>query len=100
MKRWYWFPFKLLAFAALLGLFVWLVMLLWNALVPALFTGPVVTFWQTAGLLVLCRVLFGGFGWHRGGHFRMGMWRYRYSHMTPEERERFRQGFRRWKGME
>lgn len=39
--------------------------LLWNWLVPALFSGPVITYWQALGLLVLSRILFWGFG--RGG---------------------------------
>jgi hypothetical protein len=76
------------------------VMLLWNALIPSLFSGPVLSFWQAAGLLVLCRILFGGFrphGHHNG--WRQKMWRERWRHMTPDERARFRDGFRRWKDM-
>jgi len=37
---------------------------LWNWLLPALFGFPAVTFWQALGLLLLCRILFGGFGRH------------------------------------
>ena len=43
-------------------LFGWVTMLLWNWLVPALFNGPVITFWQTLGLLLLSKILFGGMG--------------------------------------
>ena len=43
------------------------VKLLWNWLLPPLFGWREVTFWQALGLLVLCRILFGGFGMHRGG---------------------------------
>ncbi len=42
--------------------FVWLVMLLWNALIPALFSGPVLSYWQAAGILILSKILFSGFG--------------------------------------
>lgn len=36
-----------------------LVMLLWNALIPALFAGaPVLSFWQSVGLFILCSILF------------------------------------------
>ncbi len=64
---------------------------LWNWLLPSLFGTPEITFWQALGLLVLCRILFGGFGMH--GPRRRGRWDY----MTPEQRERFRQGMRgRW----
>lgn len=38
----------------------WLVMLLWNWLVPTLFNGTVLTFWQTFGLTILLDLLFGG----------------------------------------
>jgi len=43
-------------------LFVWLVMLLWNALVPELFNGPVLSYWQTAGIFLLSKILLSGFG--------------------------------------
>lgn len=42
--------------------FVWLVMLLWNALIPELFNGPEFTYWQTAGIMVLSKILFSGIG--------------------------------------
>jgi len=49
-----------------------LVMVLWNALLPALFGLPVVTFWQAAGLVVLAKIV-GGllFGHRRPPHPRM-----------------------------
>ena len=37
----------------LVGLKVWLLMALWNWLIPAFFGGPVVTYWQTLGMMVL-----------------------------------------------
>ena len=33
-------------------------MLLWNWLMPAVFGLPTLTFWQTAGLIIICHVLF------------------------------------------
>jgi hypothetical protein len=72
------------------------VMSLWNALIPNLFHGPVLQYWQALGLLILCRLLFGGFrgrghGWHShgGGGWRRH-WRHHWENMTPEERERLR----------
>ena len=38
-----------------------IVMHLWNWLLPPLFGWHTVGFWQALGLLVLCRILFGGF---------------------------------------
>ena len=43
-------------------LFVWLIMLLWNALIPELFHGPVLSYWQTAGIFILSKILLSGFG--------------------------------------
>jgi hypothetical protein len=65
---------------------------LWNWLLPSLFGLPEITFWQAWGLLVLCRILFGGFGMHGGPRSRRG---WRREHMTAEERERIRD---RWCG--
>ena len=43
----------------LLGaLLVFPIMWLWNWLVPELFNGPTITFWQSAGLFVLSNILF------------------------------------------
>jgi hypothetical protein len=70
------------------------VMLLWNSLVPELFHGPPLQFWQALGLLLLSRILFGGLrrgGWH--GHWRQRRWRERWESMTPEERARLREQF-------
>lgn len=78
-------------FALVLG---YVVMNLWNSLTPVLFGWHVITFWQAVGLLILSRILFGGFH-GRGGrrmHWRNRM-RERWQNMTPEEREKMRQGF-------
>ena len=85
-------PLALVLFVALGGQ---VVMRLWNWLLPPLFGWHQVTFWQALGLLALCRILFGGFGFHganRPGHRRRMA--ERWERMTPEERERFRQGMR------
>ena len=71
------------------------VMGLWNWLTPTLFGWHEISFAQALGLLVLGRVLFGGFrggpGWHGGWRQRMAE---RWANMTPEEREKFRAGMR------
>jgi hypothetical protein len=75
-----------------------IVLHLWNWLLPELFGWRQITFWQALGILLLCRILFGGFGFHGSGrsHIRRRMHE-RCQNMTPEERERFRQGMRaRW----
>lgn len=68
---------------------------LWNWLLPTLFGWRQITFWQAVGLLALCRILFGGWGGHRGyrSDFRR-RWNKRWEAMTPEEREKFREQMR------
>jgi hypothetical protein len=68
---------------------------LWNWLLPPLFGFKAITFWQAVGILALCRLLFGGFGGfgRSGNHCRERMQKRR-QNMTPEEREKFRQGMR------
>ncbi|HEX4786655.1 MAG TPA: hypothetical protein VH350_20105 [Candidatus Sulfotelmatobacter sp.] len=90
---------RILKFALFAVLFVtvfsFVVMRLWNWLVPAVFGWHVITFWQAVGLLVLSKILFGGFHGRPG---RNMYWRRRmmerWENMTPEEREKFRQGMR------
>jgi len=90
---------------AILGMLVFIaiggevVLLLWNWLLPPLFGWREITFWQALGILALCRILFGGFRLHGSGRssFRRRMeerMAERWEHLTPEERERFRQGIR------
>lgn len=73
------------------------VMSLWNWLMPGLFGWHTIDFWQAVGLLVLSKILLGGFRGH-GGHHR-GHWRgrmsERWANMTEEERQKFRDGMHR-----
>ena len=76
---------------------------LWNWLLPSIFGLRQITFWEALGVLLLSRILFGGFGWRGSGRSsirrrvadrvadRVGD---RWDAMTPEERERFRQRLR------
>ena len=81
-------PFLLLGavWIAATGLIVFL---LWNALVPSIFHLREISFFEGLGLLVLCRILFGGFhGW--GSRMRKARWARGWKSLTPEDRERFR----------
>jgi hypothetical protein len=67
-----------------------IVMALWNAVVPFVFPGTrLIDYPHALGLLVLSRILFGGFrgrdGCHEGRRWR------RWEAMTPQEREQFQQ---------
>jgi hypothetical protein len=83
--------------ALFLTVFGYGVMRLWNWLMPALFGLHVIGFWQAVGILVLSKILFGGFHGRRGGrmHWRHRM-RERWERMTPEQREKLHSVGDRW----
>lgn len=79
--------------------FSFVTMHLWNWLMPVVFGLKTITWLQALGLLVLAKILFGGF--RRPGGCRGRGWKRRmaerWAQMTPEEREKFRAGMRgRW----
>jgi hypothetical protein len=87
---------KVALFAALaVAVFSFAVMSLWNVLMPAIFAAKAISFWQALGLLVLSKILFGGFrGFPRGGPGWRRRMAERWEKMTPEEREKFKRGMR------
>ena len=104
------FAFPIFALAAIfaMGAFV---RFLWNAILPSLVNVNPISYWQAVGLLVLCKILFGGLGGHRGGPPRWGnwgkegaegegesrfspSWRRKWMQMTDEERQKFKQEWR------
>src|SRR5438034_468166 len=109
--RKYWplfIPLALVCFGIFIFIGGEIVKSLWNWLVPPLFGLPLISFWQGLALLVLCRILFGGFGMGGGGrqsHHGDGMagrtadrladrFSERWQNMSTEERERFRERVR------
>ncbi|HXW15524.1 MAG TPA: hypothetical protein VEN79_13530 [Terriglobia bacterium] len=87
---------KILLIVALAAtVFTFVVMELWNWLMPVIFSLHAINFWQALGLLVLSKILFGGFRGRPGfgGHWRQRLME-RWEQMTPEEREKFRTGMR------
>jgi hypothetical protein len=91
MKRKFVFaiPVIILAFIFLGGLAV---KLLWNAILPVVLGVAAVTFWQAVGILVLSRLLFGGFrggpwGGRRGGPPH---WKNQWVNMSEEEKLRMK----------
>jgi len=82
-----------------LALFSFAVYELWNNVLVDVLGVKAVTYWQALGLLVLARILFGGFPFKRGGPGHFGPpWRHKmmehWQSMTPEEREKMRQEMR------
>lgn len=94
-RKWYFIvPAAIVGIALFIFIGGQLVMHLWNWLLPPLFGWRLITFWQAVGLLALCRILFGGVsgrGYHRS-NWRARRMAWRWERMTPEEREKFRQG--------
>lgn len=80
-----------------------LVMLLWNALIPNIIGWIAINYWQAAGLLLLCRLLLGGFGkffqaapflgnaraWKHVDHKKVMDFHERMENMSPNERREY-----------
>ena len=77
-----------------LALFTYVVLLLWNWLIPELFNGPILTYWQTLGILVLTKIIFSGV---RPGHGRCGSYSSdkseRWSYRSARHREYWKKKF-------
>ena len=85
-------------------LFGAIVMWLWNALMPAVFTGlKPIDYWQALGILILAKILFGaGFRGkrrccgHRGGWGHKGMyWKQKWMNMSEEEKAKFEEEWKK-----
>ena len=87
-----------IAVAAVAGIALvsFIVMKLWNSILPEAVGWHSISYWQALGLLILTKILF-GFPIRGGGggraHWRRRMLE-RYACMTPEEREKFKEGMR------
>lgn len=79
-------------------LLTYIVMYLWNAILPDLIHVGRLGYWQALGLLVLCKILFGGFKMNGGGGpYRGRRWKEKFENMSPEEKEEFKQRLKeRW----
>jgi hypothetical protein len=99
MKRGFWirkiFMFLVLGAAAVM-LFGFIVMNLWNAILPQVIHVSAISFWQAVGLLVLSKILFGGFrgGWGGGRARWKDKMQDKWKNMTPEQRDQFKQEWR------
>lgn len=94
----------LFAGAAMITLMGFATMWLWNWLIPELFNGSTVTFWQAIGLIALGKLLTGFMGMGRHGwskhkhggwnHEKAKYWKQRMdekmSSLSEEEREKFK----------
>jgi Ca2+/H+ antiporter, TMEM165/GDT1 family len=78
---------------ACLALLAWVVMLLWNGVLVEVVQVSTVNYWQALGLLVLSKILFGGFR-GKGGDYKK-RWKekmeQKLSGMSEEEREKIKE---------
>ncbi|MEO6851182.1 MAG: hypothetical protein ABI203_03985 [Mucilaginibacter sp.] len=80
--------------AGALALVSYVVMLLWNNLLPNILHTGTIDYWQAMGLFVLAKILFGFGRGHRGGAPWMRNRMERFKDMSPEERDRFKEHMR------
>jgi hypothetical protein len=91
---------KILAIAvAVVALFGAAVMMLWNVLIPDIFHGPTITYWQAIGLLILSHILVRSWGGMHNHPWKHDRWKHKLEEklatLTPEEREKFKEEYRR-----
>ena len=75
---------------AFLSLVSFVVMHLWNNLLPEIIHVTTINFWQAMGIFLLCKILFGfGKSGPMGPGWKGGM-RNRFRNMSPDERDAFK----------
>ena len=86
-----------LFFLAALFLLPYIVMLLWNNILPAVIGVKTITYLQAIGIFILSKILFGGFnfgGKHRHHKMMKEHFQEKFMNMSNEERETFKQKWR------
>lgn len=92
-RKLFFFP----AFVLLALLITYIVYWLWNHVLAVVVPVRTVTYWQAMGLLVLSKILLGGFRFGPPGGFSPPggpFWRDRWRQMSDEEREKFKNEWR------
>jgi Ca2+/H+ antiporter, TMEM165/GDT1 family len=81
---------------ALILLMSAVVQYLWNSILPDVVHAGTISYWQSLGLLVLSRLLFGGFGGrgHRPHFGHSSPMKEKWMGMNDEERKKFREEWR------
>lgn len=78
--------------------FGWVIMQLWNWLIPDIFHWSKISYLQAMGLFVLSRILFGGFNFRRSEYrkppFGKSKFKEKFMNMSDEEKQAFKE---QWK---
>ena len=96
-KWWFLIPVFIVAMVFIMGA---VVMYLWNALMPNIFHLGTITYCQGILILILSKILFGGFrgrgcGCGKGGRWGRGReWKQKWMSMSEEERAKFKEEWR------
>ena len=85
--------FGAIIFIALILLFGYITMRLWNWLMPEIFGLMTIGYWQALGIIVLAKILFGGFGNHKSGKSE----RKSKKKCKPRYNKGFKRDFSNWK---
>jgi hypothetical protein len=93
-----WWVVKFVVFGLLMVVLLGLLtQFLWNFIMPDIFGLRVINFWQGLAMFVLAKLIFGfgGGGRSKWSGYRNHRWKHewaeKYSKLSPEERERFKQ---------
>ena len=88
-------PFLFILIPIGIGLLVWVVMFLWNAILPDVIGVSTISYWQALGIFVLSKILFGGF---KGGPSKRGRFRNKptdkFMEMTDDQKASFKSEWR------
>ena len=82
------------AIIAIFLLVTLVVMQLWNCLLPEIVGAKTINYWQAMGILVLSKILFGGFN---GGKHKIEHWKNKHQYnermneMSEDEKEKFKE---------
>lgn len=78
----------------LIALYTWVVMLLWNEIMPDLIGAAKLDFWHAMGLILLAKLIFGFGGRSCRNKSHKKDWKHKLKHkmstMSPEERAEFK----------
>jgi hypothetical protein len=95
-RKLFFFPLFIIGFFGMSAV----VMLLWNWIIPSISTFAALTYWKAMGLLVLSKILFGGFHFNRHKqkmhqHFEQhAPFKDKFLEMTDEEKNEFKNQFK------
>lgn len=90
-------PYLILIPITLLLVLPFVIQQLWNHLITDLFHIRAIRYWEALGLFILCRMLFGNFGFGERSHKASDQVKKHWMNMSDDDRKRFREEWKRRK---